>query len=74
MAINKERAEMPLLCACTCIRRDVSAEQLLGPPVVPGGFCFTMSQLVEDSSAVIEDSLNTGSCMLSKELLVDPAG
>lgn len=44
------------------------------PPVVPGGFCFTMSQLVEDSSADLEDSLNSGSCILSEGLLVDSAG
>lgn len=44
------------------------------PPVVPGGFCFTMSQLVEDSIAHMEDSLNTGRCILSEGLLVDPVG
>lgn len=43
-------------------------------PVVPGGFCFTMSQLVEDSSADIEDSLNAGSCIPSEGLLADRKG
>lgn len=52
-------------CKCWAVAR---------PPVVPGGFCFTMSQLVEDSIAHMEDSLNTGRCILSEGLLVDPVG
>lgn len=62
---------MPLLCACTCIRHDVSAEQLLSHRWSLEAFVSPCLSWSKNSSADMEDSLSTGSY---EELLVDPAG